>query len=98
MDIAIQLRPNNPDAYYQRGYAKHRLQRYNEAIVDLSKTIDNDPYVDAAWYWRGMGYSFLGKHDLALADYEKAVALSPDNSYFVYARDAKKKLLLSKTK
>jgi len=46
MDIAIQQRPNNPLAYFFRGYAKQRLQRYHEAIVDLTKSIDDDPYED----------------------------------------------------
>jgi tetratricopeptide (TPR) repeat protein len=98
MDIAIQLRPNNPDAYYQRGYAKHRLQRYNEAIVDFSKSIDDDPYGDGAFFYRGNAHSFFGNYDLALADFEKAVTLSPDNSNYVYARDATKKLVQAKTK
>jgi len=48
MDIAIQQRPNNPLAYFFRGYAKQRLQRYHEAIVDLTKSIDDDPYEDGA--------------------------------------------------
>ena len=38
MDIVIQQRPNNPLAYFFRGYAKQRLQRYHEAIVDLTNT------------------------------------------------------------
>ena len=41
---------------------------------------------------------FFGKTDLALADDEKAVAQSPNNSQYVYDREATKKRVQTKTK
>jgi tetratricopeptide (TPR) repeat protein len=98
MDIVIQHGTNNPEEYFFRGYAKHMLRMYNEAIADFSKSIDDDPLDERVWSYRGNAYGFLGKYDLALADYEKAVALSPDNPEYLYARDAMKKKVQTKTK
>jgi tetratricopeptide (TPR) repeat protein len=61
MDIVIQQRPNNPLAYFFRGYAKQRLQRYHEAIVDLTKSIDDDPYEDGPGLPVAMRTVFLEK-------------------------------------
>jgi len=41
---------------------------------------------------------FFGKTDLALGDDEKAVAQSPNNSQYVYDREAAKKRVQTKTK
>ena len=35
-DMAIKLNPNNADAYYYRGIAKHNLGQYDAAIVDYN--------------------------------------------------------------
>ena len=48
------------------------IQSGREKDQDLASDFDN----------RGVAYKAIGKYDLALADYQKAIALSPDAAAF----------------
>jgi tetratricopeptide (TPR) repeat protein len=66
-------------AYFYRGTAYSSIQRFDEAIADLGKAIENDP----AWPlpYNNRARAFVEKGDLvkAIADYDKLVAMNPNN-------------------
>jgi lipoprotein NlpI len=69
-----------PVAHVQRG----RLRLHNlacaEALEDFEAALKAKPGDLAAIGGRGVSYSCLGKHDLALADYTAVIAASPDDA------------------
>ncbi|MDR1421143.1 MAG: tetratricopeptide repeat protein, partial [Treponema sp.] len=58
-----------------------------EAVEDLSRAIDLDPYNTGAYYERGLAYTLLGEKDKALADYEQTCALDPFHGKAAEKRD-----------
>jgi tetratricopeptide (TPR) repeat protein len=79
---AIELNPNDPSAYVNRGFAYYDEKDYENAIKDFSSGIDhaytplNDAYLD-----RGLAQEAAGKHDLAVADYSKAIEIAPNDQH-----------------
>ena len=59
-------------AYYHTG-------RYQD-VINLAKTTIawvGKPVLEETYYWRGMAYEALGKHNQAVKDLKKAVKLNP---------------------
>ena len=75
---AIQLKPNFPDAYYNRGVAKGNLEQYSAAISDYDKAILLKPDFAEAYNNRGLAKYKLGQYTAAITDYDKAILLKPD--------------------
>ena len=75
----MQLSPNNPIAMY--GVASIEIERNQaeQGIPLLQKVISNYANAPAAYFYLGLGQSELGKPEDAVASYEKALALHPDN-------------------
>ena len=82
-DKAIQLSPNDADAYINRGSAKHNLGRYQEAVTDYGKAIQLNPNEALAYYGRGGSKQNLGLYQETITDYDKALQLNPNytNAY-----------------
>jgi len=73
-------------AYYNRGLAYAKQQRYNEAIKDFDKAIKlNSDYAEA-YVGRGLAYAEQQKYDKAIEDYNKAIKLNPDDAKAYYNR------------
>jgi tetratricopeptide (TPR) repeat protein len=53
---------------------------FNEAILESSNAILNDPNYGEAYHARGSFYLYLGKFDLALSDFNKAIGINPWNA------------------
>jgi tetratricopeptide (TPR) repeat protein len=76
---AIELDPENADAYQGRGIAYGLLGNYQQAIMDHDKAIELDPK-DAYFYLvRGLLYSKVGNYQQAIMDYDKAIELEIKN-------------------
>jgi tetratricopeptide (TPR) repeat protein len=91
---AIEIEPNAPDAYYNRGCAFHKSKKYQEAIMDFSKAINLDKQTHvAAYFSRGVTKGELGDHQGAIADYNKALELNPHFVEAYYNRGLTKKKL-----
>jgi tetratricopeptide (TPR) repeat protein len=78
-DRAIELFPDYPPAYNNRGLIKKQKGNPDEALADFNKTIELDPKLSAAYVNRGDIKRSDGKFDEALADYDKAIELKPDS-------------------
>ena len=85
-DKAIELNPDNADAYYKRGDAYDEMGEYGKAIADYNKAIELDPNHTLAYYNRGCAYGEIGAYDKAIADYNKAIELNPNDALAYYNR------------
>ncbi|MFA7361264.1 MAG: tetratricopeptide repeat protein [Candidatus Kapaibacterium sp.] len=83
---AIELKPDDADAYWSRGNAYYYLQKYDEAIADYTKAIELKPDDADAYNNRGIAYRKLEKYDEAIADFSKAIELKPDYALAYYNR------------
>ncbi len=81
---AIELSPQHPEAYDNRGIAYSNLGNYEMAIQDQTKAIELNPQYAYAYNNRGANYGNLGNYVMAIQDYTKAIELYPQ---FVLAYD-----------
>jgi tetratricopeptide (TPR) repeat protein len=56
---AIEVNPENTDAYMQRGRANKELKEYDKAIQDYTTALDLDPEEEAAYAGRGNAYECI---------------------------------------
>lgn len=73
---AIALKKDFADAYRLRGRARQRLEKFDDAIADLTQAIKIQPNAESH-VMRGECYSALGRHSDAIADFDKSLALDP---------------------
>jgi len=85
-DKAIELGPDNADAYYRRGDANDELGEYGKAIVDYNKAIELDPNHALVYYNRGCAYGEINEYGKAIADYNKVIELRPNHALAYYNR------------
>ena len=78
----MELRPNSDRVFYILGMNLYKKKQYSEAISLLSKAIISNQYDHKAFDIRGDCYRRLGNLDLALSDFEQAVALKPENTEY----------------
>ena len=78
------VEPNARD-YLQRGIEAEQENRRNDAIAYYNEVISSQPVNDLilaeAYCYRAYAYDSTGNHDLAIADYNKAIDLNPDFAY-----------------
>lgn len=77
---ALELNPDHPDIYSDRGVAHlHNMDKLN-CFADLNKAIELQP--DYSYRYAAMAFAKNNFGDLAgaIVDYEKAVALDPDDA------------------
>ena len=75
LERAIQLRPDFPEAHYNRGMALKQLGRYQEALEALERAIQLRPDFSEAHYYRGAALGRLGRHQEALEAFEHVYPL-----------------------
>lgn len=69
---AIELQPQLPTAFYQRGVAQRMLTDLPAAVDSFSEAIDISPEFSEARLRRGIAWYHMGEFDLALGDFERA--------------------------
>ena len=85
---AIELKPDDADAYYNRGVAYARKSEYDRALEDCSKAIELKPDYAEAYYSRGAAYVIKSEYDRTIEDCSKAIELKPDYAEAYYIRGA----------
>jgi tetratricopeptide (TPR) repeat protein len=83
---AISLKPDDAEAYCNRGKAYGEKGDYGKAIADYAEAIRLRPDFAKAYYNRGVCYGEKGDHDKAIADYNEAIRLTPDFAEAYYNR------------
>jgi tetratricopeptide (TPR) repeat protein len=79
LNTLLELDPEVPEAYYNRGTAKGQLGNHKAAIEDFDKAIKHDPEDPRYYNNRGMANRNLERYDLAIDDFDKAVSLDSEH-------------------
>ncbi len=77
-DRAIELEPENADAYVMRAIAKDQVGLLEEAIEDFNRALGIEPDNGEIYVNRGVTKHGRGETESALADLDRAVRLQPD--------------------
>ena len=95
-DKAIQLNPEDAEAYSYRGAAKLKLDDFEGALFDCNRAIQLNPedadaysnrgqaqfYLGAAEFRRGQAKKAQELYEAAIKDYTQAIKLNPDDAKF----------------
>jgi len=76
-DQALQIKPDNRQAWNNRGKAIVNLDRYEEAITSYDKALQIEPNYAPAWSNRGNALRNLGRYEEAIESYDKALQIEP---------------------
>jgi tetratricopeptide (TPR) repeat protein len=91
---AIDLNPLFAEAFLYKGLAEIEKQNYDQAVKDLTITIELDPgFSDQAHYFRGLARYMQGGYEQAIDDLSIAIRLSPD--YVSFYQRGKANLMLN---
>ena len=74
---AIQLDPENPLAFYNRGNLHFDRGEHAKAIADYTSAIERDPTFALAYLNRGLAHERTGRNEAATADYRQALSKQP---------------------
>ena len=83
---AIELDPEDSDAYTNRGILFKNQERYEEAKKDDDKAIELNPDSAENYYNRAILLEKLIQYEEAEKDYTKAIELAPDSAETYYNR------------
>jgi len=76
--LALSLSPEDVDLLIDRAIAAGILERWQDAIDDLTHALDIDPRRPDAYTFRGSAWRHMGHLDLAQDDVARALTLDPD--------------------
>jgi SpoVK/Ycf46/Vps4 family AAA+-type ATPase len=76
---ALELDANNFKAFYNLALCHANLEKYGIAAEEMSSAIALNPAYADAYHLRGLAYEYNGDLARAVADYEKALELKPDD-------------------
>ena len=86
-DHAVEIDPDNADAYYWRARVLTKAGRYDQAVEDLIKAVDLNPRFAAAYDTMGWLYLQQRQWDKGIAALDRSIVLKPDNGW-AYANRA----------
>ena len=76
---AAQLNPDNPDIFYNLGWALMESEKYIEALVSLKKAIRLNPKNTDAYYSLGWVYGELKRYEEAVVALEETLLIDPNH-------------------
>ena len=85
-DKALEFKPDEYQAWYNRGIALGDIGRYEDAITSYDKALQFKPDKDQAWCNRGNALFDLERFEDAIASYDKALQFKPDDDDAWYNR------------
>ncbi|MDF5739444.1 tetratricopeptide repeat protein, partial [Nostoc sp. S13] len=77
-DQALKIKPDDHQAWNNRGVALGDLGRLEEEIASYEQAIKINPDKDNAWYNKACCYGLLGNIDLAIENLQQALNLNPE--------------------
>ncbi|MCC3498918.1 MAG: tetratricopeptide repeat protein [Microcoleus sp. PH2017_40_RAT_O_B] len=83
-DKALEFKPDDHAAWYNRGIALGNLGRLEDAIASYDKALEIKPDKHDAWNNRGIALRNLGRLEDAIASYDKALEFKPDDTSAFY--------------
>ncbi len=79
-DKAIEINPQNTDAWNNKGDALSKQNKYDEALKAFDKAIEIDSQNTDAWNNKGDALSKQNKYDEAKKAFDKAIEIDSQNS------------------
>ncbi len=76
---ALELNPENPEAWYGTGTVWMNRRQYQKAIENFTKAIDLKPNYTDAFYNRGQAWFYKNENYKACEDWQKAYDLGKPN-------------------
>lgn len=93
-EAVIELLPDSPDGYYQKGLAHRMLGDFEAAIAAFDETIEISPANPEALLRRGIVHFRRGDLQMAMSDFDKAVqysgGINPRASFWLGLSHAKR--------
>ena len=86
IDKVIELSPEMPVAFYNKGVILLQMQDYTSALKSLNRALELKPDFGEAYYNRGFVYYMLGDRSKGSADVSKAGELGVMPSYNLLKR------------
>ena len=86
LDKAQQLKPDNFEILFLKGWLNVHFEYFRSAIRELTKALNLQPNNTDALYSRANAYVKLNQHKNALEDYNKAIELKPDFQEAIHDR------------
>ena len=77
---ALELDPNNANAYYWRGITQFLIDKHQESINDLNKAISLSPEFSDAYLYRGASKCHIDDIEAGMEDLNTAIELKPENA------------------
>jgi len=77
--LALSLSPDDPDLLIDRSVAAGSLERWQDAVDDLTHALEEDPHRPDAMVLRGSAWRHLGQLELAEDDIARALTMDPEN-------------------
>jgi tetratricopeptide (TPR) repeat protein len=77
---AIEKKPNDADAYLQRGLIKQELEDYRGALSDFNKALSLDSSKTETYNVRGLTKISLNNHKSAIDDFNKSIKMDAKQS------------------
>ena len=84
---SLNLNPNNPVAYNNRGVAYSKLENPQNAIDDFTRAIQINPDYAMAYLNRSNEYGFLGDYQKTISDLTEIIRIDPFQPW-VYSQRA----------
>jgi S1-C subfamily serine protease len=85
-DLAVKLRPDWADAFYERGLAWGMLKKHDLAYRDINRAIRLNPKKGLYYHGRGLALFKQGQSEMAREDFSRAIRLSPKDYRAYYNR------------
>lgn len=83
---ALKFKPDDHQAWYNRGIALDELGRFEEAIISYDQALKFKPDYHLAWYNRSIALYELRRFEEAVISYDQALKLKPDYQEAWYNR------------
>ena len=83
-DQALEIKPDDPDAWYNRGIALRNLGRIEEAITSFDNALKIKPDKHQAWYYKARVYALQENIPLAITNLQQTINL--DSKYLEIAK------------
>jgi tetratricopeptide (TPR) repeat protein len=80
-DRALEMKPDDHEAWNNRGVALGNLGRLEEAIASYDRALEMKPDYHEAWHIRGIALYNLGRLEEAIASDDRALEIKPDYYY-----------------
>jgi tetratricopeptide (TPR) repeat protein len=82
----IEMAPQNPNAYKNRGVAHMKLNQYDAAINDFEQVKKILPDLKGLYSNLGVAWYYKKDYTRAIENYDKEISLSPDNHFAYFNR------------